>query len=593
MAKLTTLHVNKIFGKFFVPDYQRGYRWTENEVTRLLKDIYELKGAGGQPSRNYCLQPIVVKNLNANEIVTVDAAGKTNVKAESRGGYDFEVIDGQQRLTTLFLIFNYMYEKIPQIGKPKFSIEYQTRPNSAQFLSKVDANLKNRYIDYYFISNAYAAIDEWFSKTEDTFNAMSNIKNLFADNVKIIWYEVDGSEDGAALFTRLNIGKISLTNAELVKAMFLSTGNKNIDERRQQEIALQWDTLEKELHNDSLWYFLTNSAPENYQTRIDLILDLIAGKNSGEHDEYATFFHFDGLRKTENLSYIWEYKIRKTFLLLKDWHEDLNFYHKIGYLISSGFKNLAEIFKESEGKTTSEFTARLDALIKESIKPDAGKTYSDWNYAEDREKIRRLLFLFNVETARKSAQTASAHWFSFDKFKYRGKGETSWSLEHIHAVKSETRQNQSFWRSWLELHREFFAETPAEFSDVIKEIDKLLSLKDFSRDRFEALQEKILAKFPADKNIDAHINSIANLTLILGSENSALGNSAFDVKRNKIIAMANNGEFIPLCTMRVFLKYYTKSQQNQIHCWALQDMQAYVAAINGALKNYLAVPLEL
>lgn len=45
--KLITRFVNEIEGKFFVPNYQRGYRWTKDEVTRLLDDVYNLKGAGG------------------------------------------------------------------------------------------------------------------------------------------------------------------------------------------------------------------------------------------------------------------------------------------------------------------------------------------------------------------------------------------------------------------------------------------------------------------------------------------------------------------------------------------------------------------
>lgn len=120
-----------------------------------------------------------------------------------------------------------------------------------------------------------------------------------------------------------------------------------------------------------------------------------------------------------------------------------------------------------------------------------------------------------------------------------------------------------------------------------------MKLKDFSREKFVTLQDEILEKFPEDKNIEAHVNSIANLALIQCNENSALGNATFDVKRNRIIEMANNCEFIPLCTMRVFLKYYTKSEKNQIHFWSLQDMRAYISAINDMLKNYLATPIEL
>lgn len=74
-------------------------------------------------------------------------------------------------------------------------------------------------------------------------------------------YRWGETEDAIGLFTRLNIGKIPLTNAELVKAMFLSKGaDKNVDKEKQEEISLQWDNIEKELHNNSLWYFLTNNS---------------------------------------------------------------------------------------------------------------------------------------------------------------------------------------------------------------------------------------------------------------------------------------------------------------------------------------------
>ena len=55
--------------------------------------------------------------------------------------------------------------------------------------------------------------------------------------------------DAIGLFTRLNIGKIPLTNAELVKTMFLSKGtDENVDKEKQEGISLQWDNIEKELH---------------------------------------------------------------------------------------------------------------------------------------------------------------------------------------------------------------------------------------------------------------------------------------------------------------------------------------------------------
>ena len=68
--------------------------------------------------------------------------------------------------------------------------------------------------------------------------------NKHDEIVKIIWYEVGEAEDAIGLFTRLNIGKIPLTNAELVKAMFLSKDtDEDVDKEKQEEISLQWDNM--------------------------------------------------------------------------------------------------------------------------------------------------------------------------------------------------------------------------------------------------------------------------------------------------------------------------------------------------------------
>lgn len=118
----------------------------------------------------------------------------------------------------------------------------------------------------------------------------NHLYTYFCENVKVIWYEVGDNVDPIALFTRLNIGKIPLTSAELVKAMFLSTdNNKGMTEERQNEISMQWDSIERQLNDNSLWCFLTNNAAKSYSTRIDLILDLMS---NGGLDEMENTTHF-------------------------------------------------------------------------------------------------------------------------------------------------------------------------------------------------------------------------------------------------------------------------------------------------------------
>lgn len=567
MSKLETKLVDNIQGKFIVKLYQRGYRWGKAEVNRLLDDVYNLLGSDGanlnrmRNAKNYCLQPIVVKNLGDNQ---------------------FELIDGQQRLTTLFLIYKYMNYM------PNFSLNYERSTKSATFLENIDLALEKDNIDFWFMAQAYKTIKLWFENKilDNATNLRTvsrNLENLFAYNVQIIWYEVDASEDSNALFMRLNIGKIPLTSAELVKAMFLSRDNPQMDKRRQDEIALQWDNLEKELHNDSLWYFLTNNAATKYQTRIDLVLDLAAGKKGNHKDKYATFFYFDELkRRGEDLNDVWE-RIVRDFLRLKDWRENHEFYHKIGYLVAIG-KSLADIYSAAQDKTKREFSARLDKLIRDSVRLEEGKNYLDWNYTDDAERIRRLLLLFNVESVRQNGE--QSQWFPFDKYKFG-----AWSLEHIHAVNPQDRGTQEQWRDWLTLHRASLANFPEENAELLDAIDRLLKLKTITGDKFQPLQQKILKQLSPDSINEETADSIANLALLKCADNSALGNSVFDVKRNEIIKLDMAGAFIPFCTKMAFLKYYTRSEKNQIHYWSTNDRRAYLEAINRVLKNYLAEPI--
>mgnify|MGYP002519068719 FL=1 len=550
---LETKFVADINGAFYIPSYQRGYRWSETEVTRLLDDIYQ------NGKKNYCLQPVVVRK-------------KDDL---------YELIDGQQRLTTLYLIYKYMKNVNPFFSEPAFTLSYQTRDQSADFLKTLDMTKKDDNIDFWFIANAYNTIKEWFE--QDMQIRVMHIFEYLKEDVKIIWYEVGEKEDAISLFTRLNIGKIPLTSAELVKAMFLSRDNaENMRREKQEEISLQWDGIERELHNESLWFFLTNSVKGEYQTRIDLVLDLIAGKDENIREKYYTFFKFDELRRKASLDDIWK-KIYQTFLTLKGWYEDHDLYHKIGYLITSG-TSLHKIFELSKNKKKDEFKKVLDELIKKSV--EISGNYAELSYEKplDYRRISTLLLLFNVESVRKS--DGYAQRFPFDQFKHHKGSNVAWSLEHIHAQQSEGMKTQDVWKKWLELHIPSVKSIDGDHSELIEEMQSAINMDKLERTVFENIQQKVLGLLSVSGNTE-YMHSIANLALLNTADNAALNNSTFDVKRNDIIRMDKKGQYIPFCTKMVFLKYYTPSAENQLHFWGQADRIAYVKAINDVLSDYI------
>lgn len=544
---LETRLVGSIKGQFFVPSYQRGYRWTE-EVIRLLDDIEE------NGTNNYCLQPVVVK----------------------RNGEAFTIIDGQQRLTTIYLIYKYLNAASNGFfDEPRFSIKYETRTKSEQFLLSLDPNIREDNIDFWFISQAYEAIGHWFEGKGQK-SAWTDINTYFDKNVKIIWYEAGDKENVYNLFTRLNIGKIPLTNAELVKAMFLSqSANKDITRERQEEIALQWDSIESKLHDESLWFFLNNVAGGRMQTRIDLILDLIAQTPPKNTDKYHTFFKFSKMKEDHTLTDVW-IEISHVFLILKDWYEQDELYHKVGYLIASGFVTLSEIYNRSKNLTKREFIFELDRLIIKSIK--FGKPYGELEYGKDNKALQRLLLLFNIESVKKQQR------FPFDKYKDQKNG-VSWSLEHIHARHSEGLKTQAEWRQWLDFHLEALKAVSVKNDDLLQKTVGVLNSSEIKRQDFENLQFMISERLSADGNMNS--DKIGNLALLNSSDNAALSNSTFEVKRNHIIRMDKEGKFIPHCTKMVFLKYYTPSDESQLHFWGKADRDAYVEEISRVLKYYM------
>ncbi len=87
-------------GKFLIPEYQRPYAWTADQVDTLLDDLMEYTDSiedPDNPDSEYFLGSIVTY----------------------RNGKEREVIDGQQRLTTLFLLLRALYKKLENMDDPQ------------------------------------------------------------------------------------------------------------------------------------------------------------------------------------------------------------------------------------------------------------------------------------------------------------------------------------------------------------------------------------------------------------------------------------------------------------------------------------------
>ncbi|MBR5653334.1 MAG: DUF262 domain-containing protein [Prevotella sp.] len=559
--------VGQIEGEFYVPSYQRGYRWDKTQVNALLNDIYE---NGEQP---YCLQPIVVRK---------DEHGR------------YELIDGQQRLTTLYIIYQFMKTIFP-IVKTKYSLVYETRKENADFFMNMDdTDIASNNIDFFFIHQAYQTVKTWFAGKGEmqSIYIVTDILKRFDNHVRVIWYELqEGSEaDAIALFTRLNIGRIPLTNAELVKALFLceSTARQNgsvISNDRRLEISLQWDTIERELHDEDFWYFLTKKSADEYPTKIELLFDFIARKTDGIREQFFTFLFFNERR--DDLLILWD-EILRYFYRLKEWYRNDYLYHKIGYLIASGSSTIDKLMNATKDMRKTEMDSSLDEAIRKSI--DSKKPYGELTYDNDYHLISNILLLFNVISL---MGNGSGSRFPFKEF-----NNNNWSLEHIHAQHSLKLNTQEKWKNWLKQHNKSIGSLRSVLSDqnqidnanrLMEEIDEAINDEHLKDVTFNNLSDRIVSMLSIKGESSEYVHSLSNMALLQCSTNSALNNSLFDVKRRQIVDLDSQGKFIPYCTKMVFMKYYTLERQNNVsfHFWGENDRMAYIAKMNEVLKRYL------
>lgn len=550
---------------YLIPDYQRGYRWKAHEhVKALLDDIDAFINKKRDSEEIYCLQPIVV-------VAKEDA---------------WEVIDGQQRLTTLFLI-------LKALGKEKiYEISYTHRPDSSQVLNHPEI-YREDMPDHYFICEAYKYILEWFNQKESKeVEYKETFSFVLMRNIKVIWYQVDLNNDNEGekidIFNRLNIGKIPLDDAELIRALFIqhiTTGSERQEAIDQSIFSNEWNEIELFLQNDEVWGFLQNGEDYKYANRILKLFEIVAQNENSQGR--ATFLWFEKEVKTKKAKELWE-KVKTYFGKIRYWFADHELYHLIGLLVQKD-NSLQEICNYSNQVTKSSFREWLQNQVKEKFNPD---TIDELEYGKDNSKIERLLLLFNVLSA---IETKNNQKLRFPFYRYSSQ---SWSLEHINAQHSDDPMkdpnNIIRWinETTAELENIKRIEDLDEIADDIKELEELKifldqrkgTLKDNRThiDKFNRIKEKIEDFFSMEEK---EMHSIENLALLSSADNSSLNNAIFPIKCKRLFQLEKEGSFIPECTKNVFLKNYSKSYTPPYR-WSKEDREDYVNEINRVFNNY-------
>jgi len=594
--RLETIY-NLLGLNFFVPDYQRGYRWDRKQVKNLLDDIWNFK-TDCKGVDFYCLQPIVIK----------ETSQETKQKHElNEDEIWYEVIDGQQRLTTIRIILSFLVKEhlrrplVDAYSKNEFVLKYETRKGIHQFLDDIQPSSEN--IDYFHISEAYDEVKTWFSSVlSNNYNDINDFLKVFLakedinNPVKVIWYEISEAIDQVDVFTRLNIGKIPLTNSELIRALFLNSNNfqsKDV-ELKQIQIATEWDRIEQTLQNDSFWYFIY-SGKKKYSTRIEYIFDLKMNKLD-ENEYFYTFYKFIEEFKSKRLTNgepdidsIW-LEVKKYFLKFDEWYNDNELYHLIGYLIYNKHINeqlndpgVMKIIELSHSDSKRKFKKDLRKEIKKQVDCDIEELeYND-------PLVKKILLLFNIETLIQSKSTAR---FPFDILL-----KQKWDIEHIRSQNDRTITKEER-KSWAKDLLEYFTEktdiveqkafiNSVSENDHLQKLMEIFEATEINENDFAEIYLEISKIFKEEDKEFQNKDSISNLALLDAKTNRSYGNAFFPIKRNIIIGKDMNGIFVPLCTKNVFMKSYSSRSIIDNQSWTQSDADDYLNAIKKTVSVYL------
>lgn len=594
--------------KFFIPKYQRGYRWDREQVEELLDDIERFEGRDGE---FYCLQPLVVK-----------------------AGDKFEVIDGQQRLTTIFILQRMLHKQ----NKSPFALEYATRSDSWDYLSGNDfcgdQSIEEKNIDYYHISNARNVIRKWMAEKND--DARNAFLEKLRKHTRFIWYAPE-EDDAESTFTRLNVDKIPLTDAELIRSLLL----KDADSGEERDIrALEWDRIETTLKNDEFWLFF-QSITYKSETRIDYLFELLLDmhrlgvlRDIVEDDKHKSFHYVTDYldskgsrnRKEQRAAAtkVWN-EVLLVFNALKNWYEDIELYHYIGYLVAIQHddKQVHGIVKKalrvwlSSCCAKKAFVGFLKKKIKKSLK---GCDDLKKNYFVDSDRKRDcvpLLLLFNVETiVRQSKQLKENAAYAMpisQRFPFHLYKREKWDVEHIASATDNESRGRNDQIEWVKQHIAVVGEGN-EYRELRKDAYNFCTEYDNCKVQFEDLSKQLSSMFNPVRSLEEEFkNMVGNFALLDRGTNRGYHNDHFPVKRRKIgakergqiiaidfdkdendipkfcarneCAPANTIPFVPVCTKNVFLKFYTPL----VDCldeWDKTDFDCYTKAIFETLESF-------
>lgn len=581
-----------------IPDYQRGYEWGENNVRLLLEDLKKFLDKIYISDTDkflddklfYCLQHITIISKDNGEY--------------------YNVVDGQQRLTTIAIILAYFGKADLLKGK----LKYSSREDTGEFLNNEiftrkyweqnDKEEDVKHKDEFYIRAAANMVQTWDKEQTWNSNQRKRYIEILLNRTKLIVNVVSGNEE--MIFANINGAKAELDGADLLRAVQITRSSKEKYEithsdnsNEVNEYRVKMGMLLDEINNwcgqkdvrTFLGRFLKDDSfdksgfneklyPINYLYR--MMYEMHPDNNMPfefRFFEYGLDIKGNGVGDDNWEMYI---ELKRIYGFVRDWYESDEIYHYLSYLFSN-FKskvNFVAIYKtweNSKGKLSfiTELKKEISKYIleiyssdgenneepaKEKLKNDLANLSFSWYH--NKESLVKILILLDVIYSCKSKYRLPINYFV-------SKGE---DIEHI-GCQTPNEEDLNNREKWLEY------------------IKKLNDYKfDIDKGRLDEWWEKLLKEQEVIDDVTSNIidelnsyglNSIGNLVLLHSSQNRSYRNASFNTKKSIIIEDYYNNKYsIRPYTLKAF-------SSNHTSMWTLEDIKKSTETLAHDIIDFL------
>lgn len=578
-----------------IPNYQRGYKWA-------VKDIND---AESESSVEYLIKTIM-DSFHSNSELFLQGITVSDTEKDDTGVRNVIIIDGQQRISTLYLLLWVLDKSLIQSTELRYAARKDTDKclktlKSIDCRDLYDSDLGDTTKqDIYFIKEAISQISISLKEILESPKQQDFIK-FIKGKIKVIYIPIARKEDAISTFTMMNGSKAIMRVEELIKSELLrlvskvcqdfsfeATSVEDVLVRLRDFTAMDWNTAEirsRYAREWDRWLYWWNRAEvktffrTNTETRpLGLLLDFYYRNSDSEASTYSSFKQFqsrylqakDGV--LDDIAQSVFFCLRKLQKQFEDVYNDYFTYNMLAMALSCGKRNEVipffmghyndsnkeEVLKRyTEGliigltnKEAQSFANRVEINIEDKKDAFIKSLLGQFVYGSNDENAFRYLSYRNILESNKLKERFNVSIFLNNR-----------SLEHIHP-KSKVYHLD-------EITGKLTKGDDSIVEPVVYEIPNPMPSGTIKRTDICSMAHGII--------LSEH--SIGNLVLLYGRDNSEFGAKDFDEKKEIFFKVTDQKKIFISRTLQHTLSKFAKAK------WDVGEMIEYYKETKLFLEN--------